>query len=127
MGKKDTDLCTFCDEDIETLTHLFVECEISKLFWKQIEDWLHENSGIRVHISPKEIIMGNLNIGHNLFDLVYLIGKHYLYSCRCTNTFPTLICFMKKLRQLHDIEKQIALKNDKIRDFHLKWELVTWT
>ncbi len=29
----DSDICTFCNEEIETLPHLLIECEAVKLSW----------------------------------------------------------------------------------------------
>ena len=30
----ESDLCSFCNEEIETIYHTYLECEITKLFWK---------------------------------------------------------------------------------------------
>ena len=123
---KDTALCNFCEEEIETTVHLFLECEVTKLFWKELEDWLYRNNNIRVKIQPSEIILGNLNIENNLFDLVYLVGKQYVYACRCTEGFPTLTNFLKTLKHVYNIEKYIAINNDNITPFNSKWESIQW-
>ena len=107
---KQTDICTFCEEEIETISHLLLECEVTKLFWNNIEEWLYRICDIRIHIPPKDIILGKINIENNLFDLVYLVGKQYLYGCRCTETFPTLTGYVRTLKQLHDVEEHIAFK-----------------
>ena len=35
-GLAQDDICTFCEEEIETLPHIFVECEVTKLFWSTL-------------------------------------------------------------------------------------------
>lgn len=40
-GIVDSDVCRFCLEDIETLEHVFFECEIVKLFWAKIQEWVY--------------------------------------------------------------------------------------
>ena len=37
---KDSDICTFCKEDIETIKHIFIECEVIKIFWKRVLKWI---------------------------------------------------------------------------------------
>ncbi len=32
LKMSESDLCTFCDEEIETIEHLFLECEVTKAF-----------------------------------------------------------------------------------------------
>ena len=41
LGIKDTDLCTFCMKETETLTHLFWICEETCKFRTSLEHWLH--------------------------------------------------------------------------------------
>ena len=123
---KETDLCTFCQEEIETIVHLFLECEVIKQFWLQIEEWLYQINNTRIHIQPIEIILGKINIENKLYDLIYLACKHYIYSCRCTHTFPTLRDCVNKIRQLYELEKQIAIKHDNIQYFDLKWGNLQW-
>ena len=35
-------LCTFCGKDEETPKHLFVFCQSSRAFWKEISSWLRK-------------------------------------------------------------------------------------
>ena len=35
-------LCTFCGKDEETREHLFVFCQSSRAFWKEISSWLRK-------------------------------------------------------------------------------------
>ena len=35
-------LCTFCGKDEETPEHLFVFCQSSRAFWKEISSWLRK-------------------------------------------------------------------------------------
>ena len=38
----DTDLCTFCDETVESLEHLFFRCKHCQNFWKSFVLWLNK-------------------------------------------------------------------------------------
>ena len=36
-------MCTFCNEYVETLEHVFWECKFSQSFWKNVTEWLTKN------------------------------------------------------------------------------------
>ena len=38
----ESDLCSFCNEEIETIYHTYLECEVVKCFWKALEMYLHK-------------------------------------------------------------------------------------
>ena len=40
-GLAQDDICTFCEEEIETLPHIFGECEVTKLLWSTITYTFH--------------------------------------------------------------------------------------
>ena len=43
IGIKQVDSCSFCDDTMETLVHLFWDCNYSKLFWKNTLHWISQN------------------------------------------------------------------------------------
>ena len=42
MGISDTFLCSYCQLHNETITHLFLECDIAKALWSDLQLILHE-------------------------------------------------------------------------------------
>ena len=40
MKIKDSNLCTFCEQQPETLEHLFAECRYSNELWEEIQRYL---------------------------------------------------------------------------------------
>ena len=44
---KDNDLCTFCQEETDTLLHLFWQCKVTSLFWGTFFQWLQSCSLIQ--------------------------------------------------------------------------------
>ena len=82
MKISDTDKCTFCNEEEETIEHLLNTCKYILPFWKEVIKWfkmynIHEN------LDELNILFGVLN--NNCLDLVnhiILIGKQVIYLCR---------------------------------------------
>ena len=55
----DSDICAWCQEEIETIPHIFLECEVVKSFWSDIKHWICQKTNILININNKE-----LNTGH---------------------------------------------------------------
>ena len=56
-------LCSFCGKDEETPEHLFVFCQSSRAFWKEISSWLRECG-----IDTLPDLTDHVNIMFGLFD-----------------------------------------------------------
>ena len=50
----ESDVCTVCNEQIETFPHLLVECEVVKLFWIDLQLWLYERTDILIDLNVCE-------------------------------------------------------------------------
>ena len=52
IGISLTDICTFCEQNTESLIHLFWDCELIQTFWKKIQHWL-----IQRQIKPQDFFL----------------------------------------------------------------------
>ena len=43
IGIKQSDLCTFCKTEEESLIHLFWSCGITSIFWQEFKQWITTN------------------------------------------------------------------------------------
>ena len=80
---KESENCTFYGLEPETCLHLFVECNIIKCFWKEINRWLLSVTGTRIRLNNVEMIFGleeELNPVLNYMDIVILKYKQYNFS-----------------------------------------------
>ena len=76
-----SDLCTFCDEEVETALHLFTQCEVSLIFYTRVRDFIKDiipNADIK-ELSRTQIIFNEVN--NNLRDvcnLILLLAKYHV-------------------------------------------------
>ena len=80
-----SDRCSFCNIEAETVAHLFFEWpEVSKI-WKAFSKWLEKKHEIKLSLNLEMITCCNLeNIPHAaLLNTVILIIKHYIYATKC--------------------------------------------
>ena len=111
-------LCSFCDKHEETFEHLFVFCEHSKAFWKEISSWLHECG-----IETLPDLTDQINIMFGLFDVdnhfmllnhIMLIAKQTILLCRQKSFTPSFIIFLAHLKKIFRIEEYLAKEKKKL-------------
>ena len=118
----ESDLCEFCMEEIETLNHIFLECEAIKPFWKDIQFWIAQKLNVNISVELISIMLG-IDYGNDqvmkIICKIYLAAKQYVYKCRCTKQFPSIsncVSYKKTIKQIEkcfskfkDIWSQILL------------------
>ena len=113
----DSDRCTFCKTEKETISHLLWDCTYSETFWKHVLEWITKNTPhVRSHNITEQLVIFGVKddaTTDKVLDLIMLIAKYYIFRCRCLKTIPNFTCFWKEVRQRAAIEKHAwALKGD---------------
>ena len=67
-----------------------------------------------------DVIVGSLEEEMDLFNYIVILGKSFLWNCRCRETFP-LSHFIRIL--LYETEKHIYFKSNKTNLFKEKWKI----
>ena len=77
-------------------------------------------------MSLKDIMVGLLQRLLRLLTSSYLIilGKLTVWECRKNNTSPIFRLFLHKVEVKKQVEKIIAIRNRKLRDFQISWEFL---
>ena len=121
MKISDTDKCTFCNEEEETIEHLLTTCKYTLPFWKKVIKWL-KMYNIRENLDELKILFGVLN--NNCLDLVnhiILIGKHVIYLCRSKKIKPEFNIFLNWMKRVAEIEHDIAQRREVLDKYYKKW------
>ena len=58
IGYSEHDKCTFCDNESETLDHLFFHCSISNTFWKSFEKFFFTLTKKSRVLNIQDVILG---------------------------------------------------------------------
>ena len=104
---KDTNLCTFCDNKIETLIHLFWDCPKIRPIW----DWFVINFDCELNFI--NVLFSRLRSMNRLVDKLSLIAKYYIYKTRCTTFVIRIEEFIQYCEQIQNMEKYVAKSKDK--------------
>ena len=111
IGLVESPMCSFCSCNEETFYHFFYECQISLSFWKSFETFWKMCSNEQIHLSLRQIYIGDFNRKFDLLNYCILLGKIYLYSCRRSKCNPTLKGFQNLLKYKGEWEHHIAKEN----------------
>ena len=77
-------------------------------------------------MSYVDVLLGMVGAGDtDLLNLINITVKQYLYACRCNNTYPMIATAIRKINEICDIEKSIALKDNTLAQHNKKWQLLS--
>ena len=118
-------LFTFCNNEIETLEHLFVECDDVKNICQKVITNLLQSFGI-TNLTKHHIIIGIITSDrqNTIINHINLETKYYINVCKLEKCLP-LFYRLKNRLKITDIEKQIAIKFKKISKHTYKWHHIS--
>ena len=125
----ETELCTFCNLERETIIHLLCECHKVEEIWEMLYEWIEDRLGITaIEKSTIAKIKNKLVPNkHNIINTACLIAKQYIYRQRCKAQSLSKSGYMGTLMHFENLEKYIAVKNGKIAKHNKKWNYTAKT
>ena len=73
-------------------------------------------------LSLENVIFNKIHERTNcIANMICLIVKYYLYRIRCMGENLNVCAFEREISSIHNIEKYIAVKNDKLFKHQKKW------
>ena len=120
---KDTNLCSFCGSQTETIVHLLWDCTVVQSLWKAVFKWINEITSTIITFNRKEILLGIDNNNLMFYNAIFILVKQYIYACRCKNTFLNIHSLIRNIKYYIQIEKYIAVKNGKENYHNRKWSI----
>jgi hypothetical protein len=120
----DSDKCLSCDK-IDTIEHFIYECPNTLQFWNTIHTWWKSAFLFSIPITLLEVIFGIPNEINdntiNIYNLVILQAKHYIYTSKKKNNRIDLFEFLLILKQELILKKNYYLENNRIHIFTRNW------
>ena len=122
-GISQSPLCTFCNDQPESIFHLFCDCQVTRTLWSQISEYLKNEFKIRtVSLAPENIVLNSIVVPRkSVGNFVCLVTKQYIYAQRCQKNPLSFLQLKSKLKLIQSMEKYIAIKNGKWSVHIKKW------
>ena len=82
MKIKTSPRCTFCNEEDETILHLFFECRYVHELLLSLANWINSNTDLNIVLDNTEFILGYTNRNKQALYTVMLLAKKYIYDTK---------------------------------------------
>lgn len=109
----ESNVCTFCQKDIESQEHLFYNCTVVKSFWDRLYEWLETKNVIPAfdyHNVKFGVFLDNKDIEF-LCNNVLIVAKFYLHKCRFVKVSPCFEAFKNDFIILFDSIKHLKMRS----------------
>ena len=113
----ESELCSFCNAQRETINHLFCECSIVM----PVKNYVKEKLSL-AELTDAQILMNEaVRNPKHMENSIVLLYKYFLYKSRCLKEIPHIESFKNFISLSISIEEQIAKNRDKLTLHLLKW------
>ena len=120
---RDSSLCSFCQNETESLMHLFVTCPIVSQFWNDIQEWILNVIHLNLNLSDRDKILGSLH--SDVFFLpmntIILVTKYYIFTISKTDRHLNIFELQKKIKIVYEEQLLVAQMNNKQTEYIKKW------
>ena len=108
-GIKDSDRCSFCKKERETLIHLFWECKVVQTFWTSFKYRLQSINVLKGTQAIDELDALGLKSDSKpcTYSFCNLVARYYIYKCKLKDNSPNIVDFLQQLKWYNSIEKEI--------------------
>ena len=118
--------CSFCQQTIETIPHILFDCSFAISFWKEVYWQILNKLKSCESLTPeyRDIILGLSKEKMDLLNYILILGKSYLWTCRCNIIKPCLSHFKRILINKYQTERYIPFKLNNLNLFKRKWKML---
>ena len=117
IGLITSPLCTFCEQENESLEHLFIICPYTTSFWLDFICWCNKIDIDLKELSNTDILLGIWQRKEDflLLNHLLILAKQHTYECSKKCTHPSFGVFTNKINYIFRLEWQIT-----------KWRKLKW-
>ena len=125
MGIINSHDCSFCNDEKDSIDHMFWKCKYIKEFWKSLQELLRRKCEMANNITLTESIVlfgTEENFWSDVtFDFIILLAKQYLTRCKFNKCRPLISIFVGMLKARYAVEKYIATIHLNMQKFNSNW------
>ena len=123
MGINNSSACPYCEEQVETTEHAFIQCKAAKLIWQEVETWLKRNIDNKIKIPDIDKIFGVEN-ENDIVDKTIIATKRLINRNTQNGTQYTLREVKSLLKSQLGIEEYQSGIEGNDEGFLKTWEKI---
>ena len=109
INVKDSDRCSFCEKETETLLHLFWHCNQTTRFWESFFKWLQTSlctqKGNKLDMTIALGLKPDTSNAKLQINFSCLMSRYCIWICKLKNEIPNLSHFLHLMNKSYEIEK----------------------
>ena len=121
---KESDQCTFCGLECETIKHILWDCMYANRIWEALFNWINNKTNTNIIFTTKDILLGITFDEMVVFNCIFIITKQYIYASKCLDQKPDFNQLLSKIKYQKNVEKYTAMKNNKLQFYENKWSML---
>ena len=115
-----SDICWYCQENTETIEHLFWLCPVVKTFWFQLLDAIGASTEIRSSMKDKLCSWGADGPNKDTLNFIFTVVKKYVYNTKCKERSLNIDSCITLCKYLHRLEQCATSNNYGVKKAPLK-------
>ena len=124
FGYVESPLCSLCNSETETMTHLF--CHYSKTIqlWSSLSSWCKECLALPT-LEPSTAILGFWNINDaksKLINHILILFKYFIYADRNIKHAANFRALKLFISSVQKIAQKIAFSRKSLQQHFSKWQ-----
>ena len=120
----DNDTCSLCNNECETILHMFCMCEKVLHVWSELSLHIYATTSKRTGFNVRNIMFGELPFVRDnyVINFIILYTKQYIFRCFKSGKQPHLLGLIPFLKTQYSVEKYVYVKNESVDKFNSLWE-----
>ena len=124
MGLVQSNLCSMCKIEVDSIEHMLLDCQYSRILWDNISDWIRELGMADYNLTTSRIIIGDLENALAINSII-LPTKKVIYNAKKKEQKPNIINVKHEVKNLYYQEKyRQCIKGRKIQ-FEKQYNLLS--
>ena len=123
FGIINSELCSFCLQQPETLMHFFLECKFVECFWNNIGDWISAKLKVNIKLSKFNKLFGFQEncVDYKFLNNLMLVARFFIYRCKYSKSKPNMLEYFNELNMNKKSDYIIAKRNNSLAEHYKKW------
>ena len=119
----DSNVCRICHGEIETLVHLFWDCDMVSELWLNIKHWIESKINISLQWNRMICIIGYSQCDANFYPLnfILMIVRHYIFKCALKNRELNIYQIQIIVKEKYLEQELLSKLNNNEENFKKRW------
>ena len=105
----DSSICSFCQSNPESISHLFTQCPYVKELWKNVSIWIEKKLQVGITLNDNVKILGYHVHDEHFWpvNFVLMISRYYIYICSKRRFNLNIFHLQEMVKRKYEEEKYV--------------------